>query len=119
VKPQQSNTRCARTEDASCGVPLFLAAPAVTLAVTTDAKRDQVVHHIATELAPRFYVMDLQAFHGTALLAPPAISFQRSLSDNLFRNAGIISLQNQSVRAGGKSNGRGSCGPCYRSPGHA
>jgi hypothetical protein len=43
---------------------VFLAAPAVTFAVTTDAKRDQVVHYIATELAPAFYVMDLQAFHG-------------------------------------------------------
>jgi hypothetical protein len=53
----------------------------VTFAVTNDAKRNQVVHHIATELAPAFYVMDLQAFHGTALLAPPAISFQHPVSD--------------------------------------
>jgi len=55
--------------------------------VTTDAKRDQVAHHIATELAPAFYVMDLQAFHGTALLAPPAISFEHACPDDcvLFR----------------------------------
>jgi hypothetical protein len=55
---------------------LFLPAPSVTLAVTTDAKRNQVVHHIATEPAPGLHVMDLQAFHGTALLAPPTISLQ-------------------------------------------
>jgi hypothetical protein len=61
---------------------LFLHTPSVTFAVTTDAKRDQVVHHIATELAPAFHVMDLQAFHGTALLAPPAVSFQNPVSDD-------------------------------------
>ncbi len=44
--------------------------------MTTDAKRNQVVHHIATELAPAFHVMDLQTFHGTALLTPPTISLQ-------------------------------------------
>ncbi len=55
--------------------------PSVTFAVTADAKRNQVVHHIATELAPAFYVMDLQALHGTALLAPPAISLQDLVSD--------------------------------------
>ena len=53
--------------------------------MTTDAKRNQVVHHIATELAPAFYVMDLQAFHGTALLAPPAISFEHACpNDGVF-----------------------------------
>jgi len=59
----------------------ILPAPSVTFAVTTDAERNQVVHHIATELAPASYVMDLQAFHGTALLAPPAIPFQDPVSD--------------------------------------
>jgi hypothetical protein len=55
--------------------------------MTTDAKRNQVVHHIATELAPAFHVMDLQAFHGTALLAPPAISLERECPQDrvLFR----------------------------------
>jgi len=53
----------------------------VAFAVTTNAERNQVVHHIGTELTPAFHVMDLQAFHGTALLAPPAISFQDSLSE--------------------------------------
>jgi len=49
--------------------------------MTTDAKRNQVVHHIVTKLALRFHVMDLQTFHGTALLTPPAISFQDPVSD--------------------------------------
>src|SRR6266478_9608929 len=62
--------------DASCAVLLFLPAPSVTFAMTTDAKRNQVVHHIVTKLTPGFHVMDLQAFHGTALLTPPAISLQ-------------------------------------------
>ena len=49
--------------------------------VTTNAQRNQVVHHIVAELAPAFHVMDLQALHGTALLAPPAISLQDPVSD--------------------------------------
>jgi hypothetical protein len=53
----------------------------VVFAVTTNAERNQVVHHIATELTPAFHVMDLQAFHGTAFLAPPTISFQDLVSD--------------------------------------
>ena len=53
--------------------------------MTTDAKRNQVMHNIVTELAPAFYVMDLQAFHGTALLAPPAISFEHACpNDGVF-----------------------------------
>jgi hypothetical protein len=60
----------------------FLPAPAVTLAVTTDAKRNQVVHHIVTEPAPGFYMMDFQASHGTALLAPPAISFEHACPED-------------------------------------
>ena len=55
---------------------LLLSAPAVPFAVTSDAKRNQVVHRIVTELAPAFHMMDLQAFHGTALLTTPTISFQ-------------------------------------------
>ncbi len=51
-------------------------------AMTTRAKRYQVLHDIVTELAPAFYVMDFQAFHGTALLAPPTISFQHLVSDH-------------------------------------
>jgi hypothetical protein len=48
--------------------------------VASNAKRNQVVHHIATQLAPRVHVMDLQIFHGSALLAAPTISFQHSPS---------------------------------------
>jgi|SRR5215469_3831973 len=54
----------------------LLPPPSVIFTVTTGAKRSQVVHHIATELAPESYVMDLQVHHGTALLAPVAISFE-------------------------------------------
>ena len=61
----------------------FLAAPSVTFAMTTGAKRNQVLHHVAAELASAFYVMDLQTFHGTALLAPPAISLQNPDSEFL------------------------------------
>ncbi len=66
---------------------MFLPVPSVAFAVTSDAKRDQVVHHIATELTPPFHVMDLQAFHGTALLTPPAISLEHACPDDcvLFR----------------------------------
>src|SRR5205807_5053657 len=62
--------------------PLFPRAPSVTFAMTTGAKRYQVPHHIVTELAPAFYVMNLQAFHGTALLAPPAISLEHKQPDD-------------------------------------
>ncbi|SRR6266436_1646113 len=60
----------------------FLPVPSVTFAVTTDAKRNQVVHHIVAEPAPGFHVMDFQAFHGTALLAPPAISLEHACPDD-------------------------------------
>jgi hypothetical protein len=59
----------------------FLPTPSVTFAVTTDAKRYQVVHHIVTKPAPRFHVMDLHAFHRTALLTPPTISLQDANSE--------------------------------------
>jgi hypothetical protein len=54
----------------------FLPAPSVTFAVATDAKRNQVVHQIVTKPAPGVHMMDLQALHGTTLLAPPTISLQ-------------------------------------------
>jgi hypothetical protein len=60
----------------------FLPAPSVTFAVTTDAKPNQVVHHIVTIMAPGFHVMDLQTFHGTALLAPAAISLEHACADD-------------------------------------
>ena len=64
-----------------CRAGSFLPTPSVTLAVTTGAKRNQVVHPIVTKLAPRFHVMDLQTFHGTALLTPPTISLQDADSE--------------------------------------
>ncbi len=81
ILPPPSNTPCVAKKRASRGVPLILPAPSVTFAMTTDAKRDQVVHHIATQPAPGFLVMDLQALHGTALLTPPTISFQNPESE--------------------------------------
>jgi hypothetical protein len=53
--------------------------------VANNAKRNQIVHHIASELAPGPHVMDLQIFHGTALLAAPTIPLQHLLSE-----AGVI-----------------------------
>jgi hypothetical protein len=60
----------------------YLTADAMRLSVATDAKCNQVVHHIATKLAPAFYVMDLQTFQRTALLTPPTVAFQDPVSDN-------------------------------------
>jgi len=54
----------------------------MTFAMTIDAKRNQVVPHIATELAPGFDVMDLQTFHRTALLTPPTILFEHAGPDD-------------------------------------
>jgi hypothetical protein len=48
--------------------------------VANDAERNQVVHYIATQLTPVFHVMDLQVFHGAALLTSPTIPLQHSLS---------------------------------------
>jgi hypothetical protein len=48
--------------------------------VANNAERNQVVHHIATQFTPGFHVMDLQVFHGTALLAAPTIPLQHLLS---------------------------------------
>jgi len=61
-----------RVRVAGAGLPM----PSVTLPVTTSVKAYQVVCHIVTEPTPELHVMDLQAFHGTALLAPPTISLQ-------------------------------------------
>jgi hypothetical protein len=50
--------------------------PSVAFPVTVGAERNQVRHHIATQLAPSFHVMDLQVLRGTTLLTPPTISLQ-------------------------------------------
>lgn len=55
--------------------------------VASSAKRIQIVHRIVTQLTPGFHMMDLQIFHGTALLAAPTIPLQHLLSkqDVIFR----------------------------------
>jgi hypothetical protein len=53
----------------------------VAIFMTVHAKRDQVLYHVATELAPRFHMMDLQILHRTALLTPPTISLQHAVSE--------------------------------------
>jgi len=52
----------------------------MTFSVTPGAERDQILHDIPAELAPRLQVMYLQSLDGTAVLAPPAISFQHLFS---------------------------------------
>ena len=81
------NRSCSGIEFTSRRVLLFLPASSVTLAVTTGAECYQVVYRIITEPTPRFHMMKLQAFHGTALLTPPTISLQDPSSENsvLFR----------------------------------
>ena len=53
----------------------------MTFPVTPITERNQIAHHVAAKLAPAFHVMNLQVFHGTALLASPAISFQNPDSE--------------------------------------
>ena len=61
--------------------------PSMPQSVARNTKRNQVLHCIATQLTPRFQTMYLQILCGTALLAPPTISFQDQLSEDwvLFR----------------------------------
>jgi hypothetical protein len=51
--------------------------------VTVNAKRNQVIRGIVTELTPRFYVMDFQHLCRTAILASPSISFQHFILERL------------------------------------
>jgi hypothetical protein len=46
--------------------------------MAVSAECDQVAHHIATQPASRFHVMDVNILHRTALLTPPTISFKLS-----------------------------------------
>lgn len=48
--------------------------------VTYGAESNQVVRHVATELAPPFQVLDLQVVHGTAVLTAPTISLENVFS---------------------------------------
>jgi len=58
------------------------APPSVAFPVTVGAECNQIRHNIVTEPASGFHVMDLQAFHGTAFLTAPTISFQDPVSDS-------------------------------------
>jgi len=55
----------------------------VTFTVTAGAERNQIVRHVPTQLAPTLHVMNLQVLYDTAVLAPPTISFQHLLSDQV------------------------------------
>jgi hypothetical protein len=57
-------------------------ATSVNFLMAAATECNQVVHHVAAQFAPGFYMMDLQVFHGTALLTPPTISFQDLVSDH-------------------------------------
>jgi hypothetical protein len=59
-----------------------VSASCVTFSMTPRTKRNQVLDHIVTELAPGYQVMDLQILHGAALLTAPRISFEHSFPDN-------------------------------------
>jgi hypothetical protein len=56
---------------------------AVAFFVATGAECNQILRRIPSELAPWFYVVNLQVLHGAAVLAPPAISFQHLFSQNV------------------------------------
>jgi hypothetical protein len=42
-----------------CRISWILSPTSVTFSMTNNTKRNQVAHHIVTELAPTFHVMDL------------------------------------------------------------
>jgi len=54
----------------------------VTFSVATGAECNQIFRHISAEVAPGPKVMNLQVLRGTAVLAPPTISFQHLVSDH-------------------------------------
>jgi len=56
------------------------ATPSVLMLVTANAKRDQILQLVVTELATRLPMMDVQVSLRAAALTPPAISFQHSPS---------------------------------------
>jgi len=55
----------------------------VTFSVTAGAERNQILRDIPAQLAPRLHVMNLQRLDGTAVLAPPTISFQHLFSQHI------------------------------------
>jgi hypothetical protein len=58
----------------------------MNLSVANNAERNQIVHHIAPELAPGFHMMYLQVLHRATLLAPPTVPLQhlRSKESEIF-----------------------------------
>ncbi len=73
--------------------------PSVAVLVTRAAQSYQVVRHIVTELAPPFHMMDLQVVHGTAVLAPPTVSFENvSSKDCIFFGIQLESVAPRTVR---------------------
>jgi hypothetical protein len=58
------------------------ARPSVAFPMAVSTECDQIVHRIATQLAPTFHVMDVKVLHRTAFLTPPTISFKHSLPDD-------------------------------------
>ena len=73
----------ATRKNQACQVPSILVQlswwtglPSVPLCVAESTQGDKVAHFITTEPAPRFQMMNLQIFHGAALLTPPAIPRQ-------------------------------------------
>jgi hypothetical protein len=49
--------------------------------MSTGAECNQILRHIAANLAPRPHVMNLQGLHGDAVLAAPTISLQHLVSN--------------------------------------
>jgi hypothetical protein len=57
------------------------------------------VRYIAAELAPPFHMMDLQVLHGTAILTPPAVSFENvSSKDCIFFGIQFKSVAPRTLR---------------------
>jgi hypothetical protein len=65
----------------------------VTVFMTRDAESNQVVLHIAADLALPFHVMDLQIVHGTAVLTTPTVPFENVLS----KNGVVFGIQSEPV----------------------
>jgi hypothetical protein len=64
----------------------------VAFFVANGAECNQIPLRIPAELAPSFYVVNLQILQGAAVLAPPTISFQHLFS----QNGAIFGLQFES-----------------------
>ena len=50
--------------------------------MAAGAECDQVMDDVPSQLAARPYVMDLQVLHASAVLTPPAVSFQHLVSNH-------------------------------------